>query len=337
MKKKYFNLLIPGVLIILSAAIPSCKSNKETASNNVRKDPTNYVYYLDNSPATSLGNPEKAAAELLGSELTGQFISNTGDGNVYYSDDKDVTVRFQQDPKTGNFSFSKSLMTYMGNEKPQLPSMENASAIAMDYLKKLDLMPSDGSSLKLVHVGGLKSSSVINGDKRGEDIDKMRTVVFAREIDSVPVVGSGSKIVVQLGNNAELLGMIYRWKEVKKSNSKKFIPVAEQITETEAEGQVKERVSKEFGPNAGYQILKTKKILYDGNQGVLQPAYSIEVSVTANIGNQQETKYQYLYLIQAMKKSPEPISIANMAPEAKRAIGNADFNNQLPSDRKNSD
>lgn len=320
MKNIPFKYYAAGLIALSVLSISSCTCNRHAPG---QEDPANYVYYLGQSPGMNLGNGKAAAAKLLGPDLKGEFISNTGDGNVYYTDKNDPTVRFQQDPKSGNFSFSKSLAGYLGDMKPKLPSMSEASSVARDFLKTNNLLPGDEKQLHVTHVGGVKSSSVINAAARGEEIDKMRTVVFTRVIDSVGVVGPGSKIVVQLGNNSTLLGMAYRWKNINKNKGKKFVPPAEQISLEEAQNEVKQRIIREFGQDAKYQVISSKKVLYDGNENLLQPVYALEVAISARIGKEREGKYQYLYLIQAMKQSPEPIQIANTPPEAKHMIDTA--------------
>lgn len=327
MKNKSFQYALAGLAILFLLSVSSCSCNRRAPGQN---DPANYVYYLGASPAAGLGDAKAAAAKLLGPNLTGSFISNTGDGNVYYTDKNDPTVRFQQDPATGSFSFSRSLAGYLGDMKPSLPSMTEASSVARDYLKNTGLLPADEKQLHVTHVGGVKSSSVINGSKRGEDIDKMRTVVFTRAIDSVGVVGPGSKIVVQLGDKNALVGMAYRWKNLSKDKPRKFVPLTEQITQADAQNEVKQRVIGEFGENVQYTVISGRKMLYDGDQNTLQPVYAFEVAVRAAIGKGQVGMYQYLYLIQAMKQSPEPIQIATVPPEAKRLIDTVNLRANRP-------
>jgi hypothetical protein len=75
--------------------------------------------------------------------------------------------------------------------------------------------------------------------------------------------------------------------------------------------------------------------LYDGNGNIIQPVYSFEAAISARIGKNQEGQYQYLYLIQALKDSPEPITIANVPPEAGRLINTVKMNpNAHPGDNK---
>ena len=98
------------VLIIMSTALSGCKRN----ADGQNQKPVDYIYYLGDSPAKKLGDAKKAASTLFGKAiLEGTFTVNETDHNTYFVS-KDPSVHFQQDTKTGNFSFSNSLKNYMG-------------------------------------------------------------------------------------------------------------------------------------------------------------------------------------------------------------------------------
>jgi hypothetical protein len=304
-----------ALLIIVTVILTSCKKERH-------ENPVDYIYYLGNSSAKKLGDAKKAASTFFrDSSLNGKFVVNDSDGNTYY-ENSDPSVHFQQDPKTGNFSFGNSMKNYIGDARPHLSSISEAPALARGYLKKYDIMPSNGNELMVMHTGGVKAAQVINGNKRGEEIDKIRTVTFGRVLDSVPVVGAGSKIIVSLGNNNELMGITYRWRELDPTHKKEYIAPEQQISADSATAEVRRRINQDFEGKANYKIRNMRKMLYDGNGNVLQPAYVFEVDITANIGGQVEGKYSNLYIIQAMKNSPEPITIGALSPEALRNIKN---------------
>ena len=97
---------------------------------------------------------------------------------------------------------------YKGDFVPQLPAKGEAISLAEHFLNDNKLSPRNKNELKVVNVGGLRSSSVIDGKRAGPIIDKLVTVRYGRVIDNLPVVGPGSKIVVNLGNNGEVMGVI---------------------------------------------------------------------------------------------------------------------------------
>ena len=71
-------------------------------------------------------------------------------------------------------------------------------------------MPKSQKELHLLHSGGLRADSP-NGQGV---IDKMLTLTYGRYLDGVPVIGSGSKIVVHVGDQGEVTGLIHKWREI---------------------------------------------------------------------------------------------------------------------------
>src|SRR5204863_7275642 len=132
----------------------------------------------------------------------------------YYVSKDDVTETFENDLNTGNFTFNRSMRQYLGDNAPQLPGKDEAVRLAEEFLNKNGLMARNRNELTLVHFGGLRASSVIDGKTAGPIIDKLVTVTYGRKIDDLPVVGPGSKVVVNLGNKGEVMGAIYRWREL---------------------------------------------------------------------------------------------------------------------------
>ena len=93
-----------------------------------------------------------------------------------------------------------------------LPSKEEAPAIALQHLADLDMMPAS-EELVLQDVGGLTVATYDASTGETIELEKIRTVYFRREIAGIPVHGA-SRVVVKLGENGELLGVIKRWTEV---------------------------------------------------------------------------------------------------------------------------
>lgn len=313
--------IIIATIAVVSLSLSSCH-------NKTQEEAAGYVYYLGESPAQKIGDVKAVAALVLNTtDFNGEFVNNPNDGNTYYSS-ADGSVRFQQNQKTGSFTFTNSMKDYMGQSHPALPSEEEAPKIAEDYLRKLNLYPADENQLVIGHVGGYRSTSVIDGKRAGEIIDKIRTVTYTRTIDSIPVIGPGSKVIVRLGDKNSLLGMIYRWRNLSLTQQKLALKPEELITEKEAKNQLAERVAGDFGKDAQFDIISTQKSLYDGEGSILQPVYSFEVKINEMIDKQRRESFTYLYIIQQMKESPEPLNFTAMPPEAKQLIQTIKANNQ---------
>jgi len=78
--------------------------------------------------------------------------------------------------------------------------------------------------------------------------------------------------------------MACRWKNLSQDKPGKFVPLTEQITQADAQNEVKQRVIGDFGENVQYTVISGRKMLYDGDQNTLQPVYAFEVAIRASIG-----------------------------------------------------
>ena len=124
--------------------------------------------------------------------------------------DKDPSQYLITNSAKGRLSFSKSTQKYEGAYKPQLTDAKQAQTKAEQFLTANDLMPQNKAELKLIHAGGLRAASADDG---GTIIDKMQTFTYGRVIDGVPVSGNGSRIIVNVGEKGEVLGVSKNWKE----------------------------------------------------------------------------------------------------------------------------
>jgi hypothetical protein len=221
-----------------------------------------------------------------------------------YSSPEDASVYFEQDLSTGNISFSKSLRKYSGNAVPQLPSPEEADKIAREYLQKFNLMPLNEREIQLVHKGGLRASSVIDGKKGGPVIDKIITLSYGRFIDGVPVIGPGSKIVVNIGNAGEITGVIRRWREINLLTKTQLNP-EQVLSQKEAEMELQKLIATEFGREATYEVKSSGKAYYDGNGKTLQPVFIFDTRVS--LGKSHIEPFNYLALVNIQRNPVESV------------------------------
>jgi hypothetical protein len=236
---------------------------------------------------------------------------------VHYVSKSDVTETFEFDVGTGNLTFNKSMKKHVGGFVPQLPTSEQSVALAQTFLRQNDIAPLDGSQLKLVHLGGLRSSAVVDGKRAGPVINELVTVNFGRVVDGIPVIGPGSKIVVKIGDKGEVMGMIRRWRELDRATRVTLRP-EELVSAREAEELARRQIIAEYGEGASFRILGSGKRYFDNNGGVLQPVYAFEVAITMKDPKVQP--FNYLCVVSMLRSSPEPLNLTAVDPMAKRRL-----------------
>jgi hypothetical protein len=171
------------------------------------------VYTFEPPSAIAPDNSKRLIEKFLGVRDVGDLY-RSDDNTVYYVSKQDVSETFEHDLTTENLTFNKSMRKYTGNFVPQLPEPQQSVSLAEEFLRRNDIAPRDRSQLKMVHLGGLRSSGVIDGKRAGVVIDELVTVNFGRVVDGIPVIGPGSKIVVNIGDKGEIMGVIRRWREL---------------------------------------------------------------------------------------------------------------------------
>jgi hypothetical protein len=228
----------------------------------------------------------------------------------------------------GSLSFSKGIKDYLGNAKPELPSEQSVEKIAQDFLQQFSLVPQRKDELTFLHLGGVRADT-----PNGEVIDKMRTITYGRVVDSIPVVGSGSKIIVHVGNKGEVTGLVHRWRELSGAN-KKAIPISELIDEKEAAQLFKRSIEQEFGKEANVTIKSQRMVYYDGGGNYLQPAFSFESEISME---SLKNTIPYLGILQALKESPEKINLLDISDNALKSLIKSDRKTESTGDRKNKD
>jgi hypothetical protein len=236
---------------------------------------------------------------------------------VYYVSADSVNATFEQNLTNGNFEFRKLPKDY-GNVVPKLPSTEEARRIAEGFLQSRKVAPRNASELKLVHTGGVREQAVVGGQRAGPVIDKLITLTYGRELDGLQVIGAGSKVVINIGDKGEVVGMIHRWRELDRGSAK-AVQAGEAITQAEAEEQARKQIQEEFG-QVPYEIRSAVKSYYDRNGSYLQPVWAFNVQLNLNRTDKNVPPVQYLCVIPMLKDSPESLQLTERDPRAKELI-----------------
>ena len=304
------NLLL--VTIILSINACKCKSD-------VKQTGALYVYTFEKTNKLTTGDSKKMITQYMGIANPHELTVNSDENIAYYVADEDLNITFEQDLNNGNFEFSKLTKAYLDNDALKLPSEDEAVRIAKDYLKTNGIAVKNDAEIRLVHSGGIRSQSIVNGKQGGPIIDKVRTLTYGRTIDSLPVIGAGSKIVIQIGDKGEVLGVTRRWRELRSADKKEIKP-AEMLTIKEAEEMAKRQIISEFGANTVFEVKGIQKSYYDGNGNILQPVWAFNTLVNLNNQDRSIQQVKYLCIIPMLKNSPEPIKLTTVDPKAKDMI-----------------
>lgn len=261
------------------------------------------------TPRINQEQSQSLAKRLLNNRTEGMF--NKSEMLLQYSDPKDASTFFSQDMATGDISFSNQLSAYFGDNVPKLPNEEMGPEIATKFLKEYNLYPKNSSELKVIHIGGLRSTSAEN-DKAGIVIDKLRTITFGRIINNIAVQGGSSKIIVHIGDGGKVVGMNYKWRETGKAIRVKPTDIK---TISQAKEEITKKLSSEWNQASSIQISKIALVYYDGGSKYIQPAYMFEANIMEG-----EDKYSYMGAIAALKQPPEGITLEKLPPEAYRQL-----------------
>jgi len=319
--------LLVAITFLLSLSACKCNKTQVPGENPV------YVYTFEETGPISTDNTKKLIDDFLGVKEVPPLTVSADENVAYFVDEKDVNTTLEQDLNNGNFAFSKFNQAYMGDLVPQLPSKEEAIKISEKFMRDKGLFAKNPAELQLVHTGGLRAQTLVN-QKPGPVVDKVITLTYGRMLDSLQVIGPGSKIVVNIGDKGEVLGMIRRWREVNTSG-KQLVKPEEMITLEEAESRVKRQIAAEFGPQATFQVKRSGKSYYDNNGKIMQPVYAFETVIDLHDKGLQIKPVPYLCVIPLLKNSPEPLDLIKTDPRAKENIKTIDRGQIDSTDRGN--
>lgn len=325
MKTSYKTSLFTIATILLSIVVMSSFVNKKTAPNNeLLILPTAYknlVTYQNGDMyvyATTSLKPEKMKKfqQAAGKRIESKELVPTSEKQSLTYSKKDPSAFYEQDLKSGTLSFSKGMQSYYENLKINLPEQEKAKDISLSFIKEIGLAPEDMSELKMIHSGGLRASAA---DTKNV-IDVLRTITYGRMLNGIPVYGAGSKIIVHVGNNGEIVGLKSRWKNVEKTGAKN-VGKSSLKDAKQAEMEMQKKLISEYGKDAKFKIRDMYLAYYDAGKNYIQPAYFFQVTITLpKVNESPSIDMDYIGIIAALSNPPEVIAAAEESPEARRMI-----------------
>lgn len=307
--KRSSTLIFCASLICLLASCKSCQRMETQAPL--------YIYTFEQTASFNMDSTKGLIERMTGEKDLTNLIKSD-ENKVYFTSNTDLNTNLEHDLNTGNFTYNKGLGKYLNNYVPKLPSSKEAQKIVDDFLSAQKLAPRNQAEFKLLHEGGWRSTTT-DGKNQGVVVDKILKLTYGRVLDSLPVIGSGSKIIVKVGENGEILGMIRRWRELNLS-TKKQLERAEMNNQETAESLAKQQIVSEFGAQSTFTIKSVSKAYYDNNGNILQPVYAFETVITLNDKN--IPPINYLCVIPLLKNSPEPLNLTKIDGRAKELIKN---------------
>lgn len=309
-----FSVVLMSSVVAEKTAVKNDTTLQQIAYKNLitYQEGEMYVYNMSALKENKVEQFRNVAVEALGSK---ELIPSTLKEAANYSA-KDPSAYFEQDLKSGTLSFSKGLQGYYKAENLNLPEQSKALEISTAYLKEAGLAPEDSKELKMMHSGGMRTSDA--GSEKITDV--LRTITYGRMLNGIPVYGAGSKIVVNVGNNGEIVGINSRWKAVEKSNAKAVAKINFKDAK-KAEAEMQRQLIVDYGKDANFKIDNMYLAYYDGGDNFIQPAYFFQVSVTLpEVKGSPSIKFDYIGIVPALNNPPEAIAALQQSAEGQKMI-----------------
>ncbi len=302
-------ILLATIIVAMGGiAILAFRDNKKDyRAHNPQK--TLFLYELNPSVAVKTNNFPELVRRFAGNNFTELKQMQIAGGLRFTSNDP--SEFYEVNEAEGHFSFSKNLGRYMGNYKPSLPEPKSAQEIAKKFLTENKLMAENPGEMQLIHSGGLRSD-----DENGNVIDKMVTLTYGRVLDGVPVIGRGSKIVVNVGDKGEVVGLTRNWKAFSKRNELK---PSEVKAEAEMQREFEAQVIQQFGKGTKPEIKRSYMVYFDNGGKFLQPVMAYETNIRLDKAGEIK-EFPYLGIIEAMRTPREKLNLTGVDAVGQRKI-----------------
>jgi len=274
------------------------------------------VYKFRQTKPATLDASASYAKQFLPSGIDTTLASKAG--VVRYVSSTDVNTTLEHNLVTGDLSFNRNFNRYLGSFVPKLPGDDVVADYAYKFLTANKLLPENPAELKVAHIGGLRTNAVLKGDRPGPIIDKLKTVTFSRQLEGLPVIGVGSKLIVNIGDGGEVIGVSKRWRELEKPTR---LDPAELLSEKEASALSKRQILSEFGAKSAIKIVNTQVAYFDNNGLVIQPVFAFQTIVT--LADRNLAPIEYVSVVPALRKPVEALNLLAVDPKALELVQGA--------------
>lgn len=194
-------------------------------------------------------------------------------GRFVFISGTDPSAVFDIDQQNGSFLLNYGLKKYSADESTRnLPSAQEAPVLARKYLAETGSLPENERELVVAHVGGLDMAVSKEGKNTGS-YKKLVTVQYSRILNGLPVQGQGSRIVIHLGEDGALAGMIRNWPAVKAAKIQKNELKTDELIRSDIRKQLRELA----GEAIETSVPKSSLVLFDDGRGIIEPALYVVV------------------------------------------------------------
>ncbi|NTU58652.1 MAG: hypothetical protein HGB00_07005 [Chlorobiaceae bacterium] len=205
-------------------------------------------------------------------------------GRYVFTSPEDPSAVFDIDPTTGSFLLNYGFKKYTHEFSTlNLPSASQAPELARKHLAETGFLPANEREMVVGHVGGLNLGVTKYGRSTG-DYKKLVTVQYNRVLEGLPVQGPGSRIIVHLGEDGALAGLIRNWPDV----TAKAIAKSELKSNAVISKEIRQQLRLTAGDAKEIAIRQASLVLYDDGRGTIEPAVYV-VADARYLGPRNET------------------------------------------------
>jgi hypothetical protein len=173
--------------------------------------------------------------------------------------------------------------------------------LAMDkatlYAAEMKLIPQDQSQFVARKMITLNASTVKQGGA-AVDTPKLQSILFQRNLEGKTVIGNGSQLVVQVGDNGNIEGFQRKINQLIPESRARL----EFRTDQEVYDRIEQILKQQIQGNVEIQVETPRLVYYGNDRQYVQPAYFFSTTLTTQKGE----KAYYWGAVEALKNSPEP-------------------------------
>ncbi len=262
--------------------------------------------------------------QLFGSNMSGRTVQ--ANGVITVADANKGSNFMMLELKTGYLSFNRGMADQIDDKPGNLPSDEKAAELASAFLNQYKFGPGNPKEMSLAHVGHIRSASFDpKTERQGPVRDQMLTVYFGRKLNGVPVIGSGSTMIVRIGDEGEVVGGARRWTEC---SGARLIKATDLRSVAQLTKDIETSLIQEMGTAKRIEVVQFILVYYDNGGTHIQPALAYEASVLGG-----DLKYAYLGQTALLRKPPERVGPGPLSREAKRSLEKSSPNLKPPTAR----
>lgn len=215
---------------------------------------------------------------------------------VYASKEKEFTKLLVNEDR-GHMDLMPNLEK-LEKIKVNLLSHSAAMNIASNYTAEMKLIPQDISKFAPKRV--ITLGMALQGQGNTMPVTpKLQSVVFQRSIDGRSVLGNGSQLTINLGDNGNVEGFQRKWNQLLPESSQGNSAFR---SNDEVYNRIEEILKQQFQGNVEIQVEKPQLVYFGNDSQFVQPAYVFKANVISNEG---KGKAYYAGVVEALQNPPE--------------------------------